>query len=435
MTVYNNELLLNRVLIPSIKNQTVKCEFIPVDNTHGQFKSAAAALNFGAEQAYGEYIMFIHQDVELGSPLWLEAVESILNNIPDLGVAGIAGMSEKGRNDFERRKGYGSDSGKIWSYSNAANTPAPVQTVDDCLLLIPKSVFNELKFDEITFDGWHCYGVDYCLSVSALGLKAYSIPLFIYHRSLQQNMEYLIGYQRRLYNKHKSNHKVIYTTCGNISWLSLNWRSIKKNLQPLYRRLFPALSTLLKNAVANCDMVLDLGCGYSSLLQYCNVPFSVGVELFEPYLEESSKKGIHSQYIRADVREIEFVSKSFDAVIAMDVLEHLTKEEGAILLAKMEQWCRKKVVISTPNGYIWQDDCNNNPLEQHKSGWSTKEFRELGFKVYGVAGWKQLRGYRAEIKYTPVFLFRIISDLTQKITYRFPQLAFQLLVIKTIEDK
>ena len=43
VVVYNDKRALNEILLPSVKNQTAKCEFIPIDNTKGQFKSAAEA--------------------------------------------------------------------------------------------------------------------------------------------------------------------------------------------------------------------------------------------------------------------------------------------------------------------------------------------------------------------------------------------------------
>jgi len=122
-------------------------------------------------------------------------------------------------------------------------------------------------------------------------------------------------------------------------------------------------------------------------------------------------------------------------VIALDVLEHLSKEEGYELLKKMERWARKKVIIFTPNGYVYQDGYDNNPFQEHKSGWGVKELEELGFKVFGINGWKKLRGYKASIKYKPSFLWERISDLTQKITYYYPKLAFQLFAVKEIEEK
>lgn len=205
-------------------------------------------------------------------------------------------------------------------------------------------------------------------------------------------------------------------------------------LKSIYRKIFPGVTEYLKNELQGCESVLDLGCGYNSPIQYCKVPFSVGVELFEPYLKESKKKGIHNKYIKADIRKIEFKPKSFDAVIAVEVLEHLTKEEGHKLIANMERWARKKIIISTPNGYLYQTEVDGNLLQEHKSGWSVEELKNLGFKVRGLNGFKPLRGYAATIKYKPKFLWRIISDLTQKITYYYPKLAFQLFAVKEIKN-
>ena len=428
--VYNKEQLLKGNLLKGLESQTSKHESILIDNTQGKFKSAAEALNYERERANGKYIMFVHQDVELDSDLWLANTERILDSILDLGIAGVAGMSEKGKTNEERGRGYISDCGEIWKWSNAIQKPEEVQTLDECLLIIPKSVFNKLQFDEKTFDGWHCYGVDYCLSAKQRGLKSYVIPAFIYHRSLRLNVSNLLRYQKRLYNKHKKNYKKVYTTCGDICWLKLKLLSSLQILSPLYQRLFPRWIEHLKRGLADCDTVLDLGCGYNSPIQYCDVPFSVGVELHDPYLEESKKKGLHNEYIKADIRKMELKPKSFDAVIAIDLLEHLTKQEGYTLIKKMETWARKKVIITRPNGYLWQNGYDDNPLQEHKSGWSVKELRDLGFKVYGMNGWEKLKGYRASVKYKPAFLSARVSDLSQKVTYYYPKLAFQLFAIK-----
>lgn len=203
----------------------------------------------------------------------------------------------------------------------------------------------------------------------------------------------------------------------------------------IYKKLFLSWIEHLKRELSDCNTVLDLGCGYNSSIQHCKVPFSVGVELFEPYLQESKKKGIHNQYIKADIRKVEFKPKSFDAILCSDVLEHLTKEEGYELIIKMEKWSRKKIIIITPNGYLWQDDYDSNPLQEHKSGWSVEELERLGLNVFGMNGWKKLRGYRGSVKYKPTLLWSIIANLTQKISYRYPKFAFQLFAVKQTSDK
>ncbi len=201
-----------------------------------------------------------------------------------------------------------------------------------------------------------------------------------------------------------------------------------------YKKFFLDWIKNLKRELTNCESVLDLGCGYNSSLQYCKVPFSVGVELFEPYLQESKKKGIHSEYIKADITKIEFISKSFDAILCLEVLEHLTKDEGYELIIKMEEWAKKKIIITTPNGYLFQDGYDGNLFQEHKSGWSIEDLHKLGFKVYGMGGWKKLRGYKGSVKYRPTLFWTVISELSQIITYLFPKYAFQLFAVKEIDS-
>lgn len=428
--VYNNEQALERILLSSLKNQTASFEFIKLDNTAGRFKSAAEALNYGAKQANGKYIMFVHQDVELDSALLLEKVENILNLIPDLGIAGVAGMSETGKTDKERGRGYISNCGQIWECANPVEKPEKVQTLDECLLIVPKSVFNKLQFDSDVFDNWHCYGADYCLSVREIGLNPYVIPVFIYHRSLLTNVKNILRYKKRLFNKHRKNYNHIYTTTGKISWPNLAKRSVFNFLLPFYNRIFPPWIEYLQREIGRDDTVLDLACGYNSPLQYCDIAFSVGVELFTPYLEESKKKGIHNEYIEADIKEVYFKPKSFDVVLAIEVLEHLAKDEGYELIQKMEAWARKKVILKTPNSYLHQDTYDDNPLQRHLSGWSADELKKMGFKVYGMNGWRRLKGYKGAIKYRPQFLWLRISDISQWIAYYYPKMAFQLFAVK-----
>ena len=58
----------------------------------------------------------------------------------------------------------------------------------------------------------------------------------------------------------------------------------------LFETIFPTHVYVLKQELKDCQSVLDLGCGPDFPLQYCtNVQHSVGVEAFQPYLEESKK--------------------------------------------------------------------------------------------------------------------------------------------------
>jgi glycosyltransferase involved in cell wall biosynthesis len=203
--IYNNKEILDNYLLKSLKNQTINYELILIDNTQERFKSAAEALNYGGNNANGEYIMFLHQDVDLCSNTWIEEVEKVLDKLPNLGVAGLAGGSEDRRGVITNRL-----AGEI-----QIKNPTKVQTVDECLVITPKSVFDMLRFDEEVCDDWHLYAVDYCLSVKILGFDAYVLPCYIHHRSAGYSFseKYYLTLKKVL-KKHKKRCKWIYTTCG-----------------------------------------------------------------------------------------------------------------------------------------------------------------------------------------------------------------------------
>jgi len=192
-----------------------------------------------------------------------------------------------------------------------------------------------------------------------------------------------------------------------------------------------------------CQSVLDIGCGPSSPLQYCtNIKYSVGVEPFEPYLEKSKNKKIHTEYLNRKIEDLDFDDDSFDAVVMIELIEHLPKEVGLKVLRKAERWARKKVVVSTPNGFIPQKDMDDNPWQKHLSGWDNKKMEELGFKTSGLAGLKFLRqevesntmgdDLTTSIKFRPRYFWFAITTLSQAVVYFIPELAFELFSVKKV---
>lgn len=192
--------------------------------------------------------------------------------------------------------------------------------------------------------------------------------------------------------------------------------------------------------------MLDLGCGPASPIQYCSVSYSLGVDIYKPFIEISQRKGIHQDYLVSDVASVNFADKSFDAVVLIEVLEHLTKEDGALLLEKIEKWARKKIIITTPNGYLPQSALSENPYEVHSCGWSVDEFKKRAYKAYGISGWKFLRtentaeGYGASgnamfstLRFHPRLFWIIVSGLSQLLTYYFPRLAFEVFYVKDLK--
>jgi SAM-dependent methyltransferase len=202
--------------------------------------------------------------------------------------------------------------------------------------------------------------------------------------------------------------------------------------------LAPSYELHQQRAIGTASTVLDVGCGANSPLGRFGVryPHSVGVDLHGPALERSRLAGIHDDYLAVDALELtEHVApRSFDAVVAFDLIEHLDKENGLTLLAAMERIARRRVVVFTPNGFLPQEPADGNPFQRHRSGWSARDFRDLGYQVRGVNGLRLLRGERASMRWRPRRLWGLVSDLTQPVVHGRPSLAFHLLCVKEVSS-
>lgn len=192
---------------------------------------------------------------------------------------------------------------------------------------------------------------------------------------------------------------------------------------------------LLLKELEGCKTILDLGIGKDPLIQfYDKSEFTVGVDLFEPYLEWNKKKRVYSQYVRADVKKIEFKENSFDAVLALELLEHLNREEGMQLIEKMHYWANKKIIVTVPKcGSVHNRDeipssnaPDGNILQIHISNWRVADFKKLGFKVRGIYGLKWINRHES-------LFWQVIADFTQIVIYHLPNLAFGLLCIKNMK--
>lgn len=83
---------------------------------------------------------------------------------------------------------------------------------------------------------------------------------------------------------------------------------------------------------------------------------------------------------------------SFDLVTAFDVIEHLNKESGFLLLYEIIRVSKSLGLINTPNGFLLQPPDPENPSMAHISGWAYREFKSLGFRVRSHHGLAKTNG-------------------------------------------
>ena len=132
--------------------------------------------------------------------------------------------------------------------------------------------------------------------------------------------------------------------------------------------------------------VLDVACGLSLKSKYIPAQIRVGVDIYDEYFKHIETE-VPYVVIKYDVRKLNeiFQPKSFDLVIALDIIEHLDKNESLAMIAECERIARKAVILETPNGYIPQNldvlGHGGHTYQTHRCGWEPKELEDMGYKV------------------------------------------------------
>jgi len=192
----------------------------------------------------------------------------------------------------------------------------------------------------------------------------------------------------------------------------------------------------LRQALADCDSVLDVGCGPVSTLRCFGFKHLTGIEGYPPSLETAKKNATHDQLILGDIRELDRLFKpgQFEACIAVDVIEHLTKEDGLKLIEGMERIASRQVILSTPNGFLPQRHAEKDDLQEHLSGWDTKEMEGFGYRVIGILGPKKMRGEYHRILWRPKFFWGVVAWILHVLWTRWhPASAAAILCVKNVQ--
>jgi hypothetical protein len=158
----------------------VPFELLTYNNGNAE-KGICEIYNQGARDAQYSILCYMHEDLEIKTQNWGNLVLDIFNAHHDLGVVGVAGSSYKsyapaawnptpGDNTFVscnyiqsfKQKNVAS----VHYESNiAAARTAEVICVDGMWFCTPKHVALLHPFDQVLLKGFHCYDIDYCLSL------------------------------------------------------------------------------------------------------------------------------------------------------------------------------------------------------------------------------------------------------------------------------
>jgi hypothetical protein len=190
--------------------------------------------------------------------------------------------------------------------------------------------------------------------------------------------------------------------------------------------------------------VLDLGAGSASywdkvLKKFPHMQFKLdlmdAVAIESPASSSSNVTTLRIQgQVPIDLSDIR--SDTYDLVVAFDLIEHLTKDQGYMLLYEIDRVSSGTSVVFTPQGFVWQPPSVNNEFNAHISGWTPQELKKLGWRrIRGHTGFQDLYGpyglYKKWVKGWPLLELEALLKIC---IYRLPKFAFAFTATKRTKN-
>jgi hypothetical protein len=154
-----------------------------------------------------------------------------------------------------------------------------------------------------------------------------------------------------------------------------------------------------KPFIKRAGVLLDVGAGVRPQ-RFVECDRHVCMEAHDEYCDVLRANGFETICAAVPAGLVGF-DMAIDSVVAIDVIEHLTREDGLAAVAEMVRIARGQVVIFTPLGFLAQDGgvhvdpwgYQGQHWQAHRSGWTPDDFpgwrcfvdedfhtRERGFK-------------------------------------------------------
>jgi len=198
----------------------------------------------------------------------------------------------------------------------------------------------------------------------------------------------------------------------------------------------------LDKSKKNVVRVLEIGPGernlYTNRYDLGNIPIHLTLlDANSKLIKKPSSININTKIVKGIVPSdlSKFKDKSFDLVVCSHVIEHLSKENGYLLMYELDRLTKFVSLISTPNGFSWQTPIDSSGkvdwYNAHFSAWTPRELKQCGYlEQFGEVGPKFVFGPGAAAKFKISSLTGILLGATYPIFQRFPKITYAFSAVK-----
>lgn len=168
----------------------------------------------------------------------------------------------------------------------------------------------------------------------------------------------------------------------------------------LLDRFYCSVKELLEPLLHNCESLHEVGCGAGYSMHRMREWIPVGVEvsasdISDSLIEKAKTKNPGTRIDNRSAYALGFPDKSIDAVVMMEVLEHLDRPAEA--LTELARVARKHVLVSTPREPLWRvlnfargkyvRSLGNTP--GHINHWSSRGLRKEVSQMFEIEDRRQ----------------------------------------------
>ena len=186
------------------------------------------------------------------------------------------------------------------------------------------------------------------------------------------------------------------------------------------------------------SLLIDVGCGKGNFLHdlkrwgnYFRVhqTYKIGLDIFDPSLRQA--KQVYDEVVKCNVKNIPFRDNIFDVAVCFQVIEHLQKSEGFILLNELERISSGKIILTAPVGSSPKHKLEDkNPWQAHVSSWYPCEFVSRGCLVRGFHGVRLAKGMEDSYLWSKFeYLLLIFDMISGLLVYCLPSAARQMMCV------
>ncbi|MDR3002297.1 MAG: glycosyltransferase family protein [Fibromonadaceae bacterium] len=186
--------ICKKMLISVSKTIGTEYETIVFDNREKKY-GICKVYNEAAENANGDYLCFVHEDIEVQTGGWGKNLIEFASKTENCGIIGLAGGYYAPRNFVSWRvdktspmkvydPAFSNNQELTYKYCNPSNEVfSRVVCIDGVFLFVKKKVWLENKFDEETFKNFHFYDADFSFAIAQKYHNHVYFGMDVYHFS------------------------------------------------------------------------------------------------------------------------------------------------------------------------------------------------------------------------------------------------------------